>query len=180
MRFRSTAVDGALEVILERRQDERGFFSRAWCAEELGQTGIDERFVQMNIAHTARRGTIRGLHYQRPPAEEARLVYCVQGAIFDVIADVRPTSDTFGQWLGTELSADGDKAVFVPKGCAHGYQALCDDARIAYLVSHEYSPDFESGVRWNDPAFDIEWPVPDAITLSRKDREWPDVVRPGS
>ena len=180
MHLQSTAVDGAVAIDLQRRQDERGFFSRAWCAEEFREQGIDERFVQMNIAHTARRGTIRGLHYQLPPAAEARLVYCVQGAIFDVIADLRPESETFGNWLGTELSADGDKAVFVPKGCAHGYQALRDDSRIVYLVSHEYAPDLEAGIRWNDPAFAIAWPVADAISLSPKDRAWPDVVRPGT
>ena len=174
MIFEPTKLQDAFVLELERREDERGFFARAWCQREFETRGLVTDLVQANIAYNARRGTVRGLHYQIAPFEEAKIVRCVRGSIWDVIIDLRPDSVTFCQWFGIELSAVDRRQLYVPKGFAHGYQTLTDDSEIFYLVSEFYSPTSERGIRWNDPRFAIAWPVGDRIDVSPKDRAWPD------
>ena len=174
MIFEPTKLQDAYVLDLERRGDERGFFARAWCQREFGTRGLVADLVQANIAYTARRGTVRGLHYQIAPFEEAKIVRCVRGAIWDVIIDLRPGSVTFCQWFGIELSAVNRRQLYVPRGFAHGYQTLVDDCEILYLVSEFYSPASERGIRWNDPQFAITWPIGDSLDVSAKDQAWPD------
>jgi dTDP-4-dehydrorhamnose 3,5-epimerase len=173
MKFTATAVDSAYVVDLEKREDERGFFARAWCVEEFAAHGLYPSFVQGNVGRSSRRGTLRGLHYQIAPHQEAKLVRCTAGAIFDVLVDVRPESPTFGRWIGVELTADNHRMLYVPEGCAHGYQALADDSEAFYLSTEFYAPTAERGVRFDDPAFGIQWPVPVTL-ISDKDRNLPD------
>lgn len=173
MRFDSTPIPGAWLIDLEPRTDERGFFARVWCEVEFAEHGIVEPFVQTNLSYNQRAGTLRGLHYQKPPHGEAKLMRCIAGAIYDVIVDVRPSSPAFGRWFGVELSAANRRMLYVPAGCAHGYQALSDGAETLYSVSAHYARGAESGIRWNDPTFGIVWPIPEAI-LSPKDTTWPD------
>jgi dTDP-4-dehydrorhamnose 3,5-epimerase len=171
--FTPTELDGAFVIDLEPKADERGLFARAWCEEELGRQGLDTRVAQCNLSCNHRRGTLRGLHYQAPPHAEVKLVRCTRGAVYDVIADLRPESRTYLRWIGVELSADNRTAIYVPEGFAHGYQTLTDDAETYYQVSVPYAPSAERGVRWDDPALAIDWPLPDPI-LSEKDSAWPD------
>jgi dTDP-4-dehydrorhamnose 3,5-epimerase len=172
MEFEPTAVDGAMIVRPEPRGDDRGWFARVFCAEEFGQHGLTAEIAQINLAETTNAGTVRGLHYQLPPAAEAKLVRCVAGAIFDVVVDTRRSSPTFGRWAGAELSASGGEALFVPPGCAHGYQALTDGARALYHASVPYDPDLERGIHHADPAIGIAWPLPPS-RVSDKDRALP-------
>jgi dTDP-4-dehydrorhamnose 3,5-epimerase len=174
MIFKETELAGAFIIELERHQDERGFFARAWCKNEFEAHGLSAHWVQTNIALSKKRGTLRGLHYQAAPYGEAKLMRCVKGAIYDVIVDLRPGSPTWGEWLGVELTADNGRALYVPQGFAHGYQALVDDTVVLYPVSQFYMPGFERGVRWNDPALGIEWPILEDMILSDKDRSWSD------
>lgn len=174
MIFNPIAIDGAWLIDLEPRRDERGSFSRAFCEREHTEHGLEGKFVQANLSKTHRRGTIRGLHYQLPPAEEAKLVRCIRGAVFDVLVDLRPGSPTFRSWQGVELTADNDRQLYVPKGCAHGYQTLADDTELYYLASAFYSPQHERGIRWDDPAFGIQWAITENVELSPKDLNWPD------
>jgi len=176
VRFEPTRIQGAYLIDLEPRADERGFFARVWCEKEFAAHGLSTAFVQCNTSLCERRGTLRGLHYQTAPFEEAKLMRCVRGAIFDVLADVRPASATFGQWIGVELTADNRRMLYVPPGVAHGYQALEDRSEILYPVSEFYHPEVERGVRWNDPFFAIAWPIGDPI-LSPKDEAWRDFAR---
>ena len=159
----------------EAKRDDRGYFARAFCMRECAERGLLVAFVQANIAGTNRRGTIRGLHYQVAPAEEAKLVRCTRGAVWDVMVDMRPTSPTRLQWFGIELTAENQRQVYVPRGFAHGYQCLVDDSELFYFVTAFYSPDEERGIRWNDPALSISWPISDNPELSPKDRAWPDL-----
>lgn len=175
MRFTATDIDGAFLVTMEPFVDERGSFARAWCEEAFRDQGISMRVAQTNVSRNVRKGTIRGLHWQGEPCLEAKFLRCTGGAVFDVIADVRPESATYGRWQGFELAAGGEKLVFVPEGCAHGYQALTDGAEVTYDTSTPYAPGTERGIRWDDPAFGIAWPIPNAI-VSEKDRSWPDFV----
>jgi dTDP-4-dehydrorhamnose 3,5-epimerase len=172
--FEQTRLPGLFVVELERREDERGYFARAWCANEFAEHGLTNRVVQANVSRNPRVGTLRGMHFQREPHAEAKLVRCTQGAIYDVAVDLRPGSETFKQWLGVELTAENGRALFVPEGFAHGYQTLTADSEVFYQVSEFYTPSAEGGVRWNDPAFGIGWPDPDNAFLSDKDRSWPD------
>lgn len=173
MIFEPAEINGAFVVRMEPRTDERGWFARAWCEEEFRAHGLNVRAVQTNVSFNHRRGTIRGLHWQLEPYGEAKVVRCTAGAIFDVMADVRPGSPTYGRWQGTHLTAGDLQLVFVPEGCAHGYQALADESEVSYNASHAYAPGKERGVRWDDPAFGIAWPVTDVI-VSEKDASWPD------
>jgi dTDP-4-dehydrorhamnose 3,5-epimerase len=173
MIFTNTCVVGAFLVDLERSADERGFFARAWCAREMAAAGAASALAQANISFCRRLGTLRGMHYQIPPREEAKLMRCVRGAIYDVVLDVRPGSASYGRWMGAELTADNRRAIFVPPGCANGYLSLADDAEVLYLVSEFYSPEHERGIRWNDPTFGVEWPA-EVRVISVKDRSWPD------
>jgi dTDP-4-dehydrorhamnose 3,5-epimerase len=174
MIFSETRLAGAYVVDLERREDERGFFARAWCANEFAEHGLATRLVQVNVSFNERQGTVRGMHFQIEPHAEAKLVRCTRGAVYDVIVDLRPASSTFKQWVGVELTADNRRAVYVPEGFAHGYQTLVPKTETFYQVSEFYAPDAERGVRWDDPAFGIDWPDPVGAFLSAKDRSWPD------
>jgi len=174
MIFTETKLKGAFIVEIEKREDERGFFARAWCEREFETHGLSARWVQANIAFSKQKGTLRGLHYQVAPYAEVKLMRCVRGAMYDVIVDLRPESSTYLQWLGVELTSDNHRALYIPAGFAHGYQTLVDDTETFYPVSQFYTPGFERGVRWDDPAFGIEWPEVDERTISAKDRSWPD------
>jgi dTDP-4-dehydrorhamnose 3,5-epimerase len=174
VRFTALEVAGAFRVEVEPREDERGFFARAWCADELQAHGCDGVIAQMNLSTNVRAGTIRGLHVQGPPHGEAKFFRCVAGRSFHVIADVRPDSPTIGRWVGVELRADRFDALYVPPYVAKGYQALDDGTAVLYGVSSPYTPGAETGIRWDDPAFAIEWPIGDVI-VSEKDRSWPNV-----
>lgn len=172
--FEPAPLAGAWVVAPDPRTDERGFFARAFCQREFAAHGLETGLVQANVSGSRHAGTIRGLHYQVAPAEETKLMRCIRGSVWDVVVDLRPESPTFGQWFGTELSADNRRQLYVPRGFAHGYQTLVDDAEMFYLVSAFHSPEHERGIRWNDPAFAIDWPVRDSLHLSPKDRAWPD------
>jgi dTDP-4-dehydrorhamnose 3,5-epimerase len=170
--FQPLEVEGAFLVRPEPRADARGWFARIFSVEEFAARGLDTAVEQVNLAVTERAGTVRGLHYQLPPGAEAKLFRCVAGAIFDVVVDVRPGSPSFGRWAGRELTADEGDAVYVPAGCAHGYQALTNGARALYHASSAYAPDLERGIDHADPELAIAWPlVP--VNLSEKDRSLP-------
>jgi dTDP-4-dehydrorhamnose 3,5-epimerase len=153
-------------------KDHRGYFARAYCAKEFEKHGISSRVVQANMSGTLKKGTVRGMHYQLPPASEPKFIRCVRGAIYDVIVDMRPDSSTFLQHFGVELTADNHKAIYVPDMFAHGHQALTDDVEIFYLVGEFYTPGCERGVRFDDPAIGIDWPIPVTV-ISDKDTAWP-------
>jgi dTDP-4-dehydrorhamnose 3,5-epimerase len=172
MIFIPTTIADVMIVELEKREDPRGYFARAWCEREFSEHGLP-RFVQTNMSMSRQKGTIRGLHYQLAPHGEAKYMRCIRGGIFDVVVDIRPGSSTFKQWVGIELTAENRKAVFVPEGLPHAYQALTDDAEVIYSTSCVYTPGAERGFRWNDPAFKIDWPVKQTI-VSEKDSNWPD------
>ncbi len=173
MIFTETELKGAYIIDIERREDDRGFFARTWCQQEFEAHGLVARVVQANTSYNRRKGTLRGMHYQRAPHAEAKLVRAVRGAIYDVIIDLRPDSPTYKRWIGVELTADNRRALFVPEGFAHGFQTLEDDTDVIYQVSAFYTPGAEGGVRYNDPAFAIEWPLPVSV-ISEKDAAWPD------
>jgi len=173
VRFVPTALGDACVVELDRLEDERGFFARTFCREEFAAHGLQADFVQCNVSFNAKRATLRGMHYQAPPYGEAKLVRCTHGAIFDVIVDIRPDSPTRGQWFGVELSADNHRMLYVPEGCAHGFQTLEDGSEVFYQMSQQFRPGAARGVRWNDPAFGIAWPLTDPV-VSARDAAYPD------
>lgn len=172
MIFHETPLAGAFLVDLDRKEDARGFFARAYCAREFEQHGLAPRMVQANMSSNHQRGTVRGMHYQVPPASEPKFIRCIRGAIWDVIVDMRPQSPTYRQHFGVELSADNRRAIYVPDLFAHGNQALTDGAELLYLVGEFYTPGCERGVRHDDPALGIRWPLPVSV-ISDKDRAWP-------
>jgi len=172
LRFTPTSVVGAALIDPILREDDRGHFSRAWCMKEFAEHGIDFVPVQANAGFSLRKGTLRGMHFQVEPALEAKLVRCTTGALFDVIADLRPQSLTYRKWYGIELRAETGQMLYVPEGCAHGYQTLEDRTDLYYMTSQYFTPAAARGVRFDDPAFRIEWPlIPTAI--SEQDRNWP-------
>jgi len=171
MIFTETPIKDAWLVEVKRLEDERGFFARSFCRQEFQEHGLDPRLAQSNVSFNAKRGTLRGLHYQAAPHEEAKLVRCTQGAIWDVIVDLRRESPSFKRWHGVELTAENRRALYVPGGCAHGFQTLSDDAEILYLMSEFYHPESARGLPWDDPAFGIRWPLADPI-LSARDRDF--------
>jgi dTDP-4-dehydrorhamnose 3,5-epimerase len=173
MIFRATPLSGAFLVDLERRADERGFLARTYCEREFEEHGAPMRIVQSSTIQTARCDTLRGLHFQEPPFAEAKLVRCTRGSIFLVMVDLRPDSPTRNAWFGAELSAETERMAYVPEGFAQGYQTLEDDAEVLYHMSHEYVPDAARGVRWDDPAFGIEWPAAEDRVISERDLSWP-------
>ena len=177
MRFLAVPVDGGRIAELESHVDARGSFARVWCSEELAREGLLGDFRQCNLSYSASAGTLRGLHYQAEPYAEAKLVRCVRGAVFDVMVDVRRASPTFRRWFGVELTDRNRRMLYVPPGCAHGYLTLTPDAEVVYPVTQPYRAETERGVRWNDPAFAVEWPDVGPLTLSDKDRAWPDYDR---
>ncbi len=174
MDFEPTTVDGCFVVSLNKLGDERGFFARAWCADELAAVGASSHVAQVNMSRCETAGLIRGLHWQAAPHPEAKFMRTISGATFNVCADVRPDSATFGKWFGVELSAENRLALVVPEGCANGYQALEDGAEVLYLTSGAYAPGVERGIRHDDPLFGIEWPLANQIEVSDKDANWPD------
>jgi dTDP-4-dehydrorhamnose 3,5-epimerase len=176
MVFEETNLKGAFVIGIEKIEDERGFFARALCKKEFEAHGLISRFVQANLAASRNKGTLRGIHYQVAPHQEAKLILCIKGAIYDVIIDLRPDSATYGKWFGIELSMTNHKMLYVPENFAHGYQTLQNDTEVFYLVSAFYSPAHEKGLRWNDPAFGIKWPETEKVVISEKDQHWPDYL----
>ena len=174
MRFTAASINGAYVVEPEPRSDDRGFFARQWCRDEFAQAGLSAAFVQCNGSFSKRMGTLRGMHYQTAPHEEIKLIRCIRGAVFDVVIDLRSSSPTYKQWFGIELTADNRKMLYVPAGCAHGYLTMADESEVLYPVTEAYRPESERGVRWDDPAFGIQWPPVAALTISAKDASWPD------
>jgi dTDP-4-dehydrorhamnose 3,5-epimerase len=172
VRFRETGVAGAWVIDPAPRQDERGRFMRAWCAREFEQRGIGFVPVQANMGFSRARGTVRGMHFQTAPALEAKLVRCTRGSMFDVALDLRPGSPSYGKWWGEELTAENGRMLFVPELCAHGYQTLEDDTEMYYLTSAFYAPESATGVRFDDPAYSIAWPL-EATVVSPQDLGWP-------
>jgi dTDP-4-dehydrorhamnose 3,5-epimerase len=177
--LRETAIDGLRVVEPERHEDERGFFARTWDVGDFERHGLNPRVVQCNISYNRRRGTLRGLHYQAAPHEEAKLVRCTAGAIFDVAVDLRSDSPSFRRWWGVELTAENRLALYIPEGCAHGFLTLADDSEVHYQMSEFYAPESALGVRWDDPAFGIDWPAEVAV-MNDRDRGYPDFVEPRS
>ncbi len=172
MIFTETKLKGAFIIDLEQKPDPRGFFARTFCAQEFEAHGLKTTVAQCNLSFNHQAGTLRGMHYQVAPATETKLIRCTQGAIYDVIIDMRPDSPTYKQHIGVELSADNRRALYVPEMFAHGYQALTDGAEVIYQVGEFYTPGYERGLRYNDPAFGIEWPQPVSV-ISEKDAAWP-------
>jgi dTDP-4-dehydrorhamnose 3,5-epimerase len=173
MEFTETKLKGAFLIGLTKIEDHRGFFARGWCRDEFANQGLTSNMVQLNIGFSHKKGTIRGLHYQLAPHQEAKLVRCTRGAILDVIVDLRPDSPTNRQWVGVELTALNSLMLYVPEGFAHGYQTLVDDTEMYYMTSCSYVPAAARGRRYNDPAFQISWPLPVTV-ISDADRNWTD------
>ena len=173
MIFNETKLAGAYILDLQKHEDERGFFARTFCQKELEAHGLISDVAQANTSLSRSRGTLRGMHFQKSPHEETKLIRCTRGALYDVIIDLRPDSATYKQWVGVELTADNYRMLFVPRNFAHGFITLADDTEANYLVSQFYAPGSELGIRWNDPAFDIQWPI-DVSVISDKDANWPD------
>lgn len=172
MKFLPTPLAGAYVVEIEPREDERGFFARSFCQEEFEKLGLNPCIAQTNVSYNKRRGTLRGMHYQAAPHAEAKLVRCTQGAMWDAIIDLRPDSPSFKRWHAVELSAANRRALYVPEGFAQGFQTLADETEVLYLMSQFYRPDAARGVRWDDPALAIDWPVADP-QMSDRDRSLP-------
>ncbi|MGF1480866.1 MAG: dTDP-4-dehydrorhamnose 3,5-epimerase [Cyanophyceae cyanobacterium] len=171
MQFIETKLKGAFMIDLEPKGDDRGFFARTFCVEEFKAHGLKPAVAQCNLSFNYKRGTLRGMHYQLAPAAEAKLVRCTQGAIYDVIVDMRPNSPTFLEHIGVELTAANRRALYVPEMFAHGYQALTDGAEVVYQVSQFYTPGYERGLRYDDPLLEIDWPLP-VSEISAKDAAW--------
>jgi dTDP-4-dehydrorhamnose 3,5-epimerase len=171
MIFTETKLKGAFVLDLELRSDDRGGFARTYCAKEFEAHGLKPSVAQCNLSFNYKAGTLRGMHYQIPPAAETKLVRCTKGAIYDVIIDLRPESPTYLQHVGVELTADNRRALYVPEVFAHGYQALTDDAEVVYQVGEFYTPGYERGIRYDDPTFAIAWPIPVTV-ISEKDQSW--------
>jgi dTDP-4-dehydrorhamnose 3,5-epimerase len=173
--FTETKLAGAFVIELERRTDQRGFFSRTFCQQEFGAHGLNSQVVQCNVSFNKRKGTLRGMHYQAAPFAEAKLVRCTSGSIYDVIIDLRPASPTFKQYFAVELSAENCRMLYIPEDFAHGFQTLQDDTEVFYQMAQRYSAEHARGVRWNDPAFGIEWPEGARMIIDR-DQNYPDFV----
>jgi dTDP-4-dehydrorhamnose 3,5-epimerase len=179
VRFTPTALAGAWLIDVEPAEDERGYFARTWCRREFAEHGIDCEFVQASVSYNRAAGTLRGMHFQRSPHDESKLIRCVRGALYDVIVDVRRDSGTYGHWFGVELSAENRRALFVPEGFAHGFVTLVDRTEVFYQISAYYTPGHAAGLRYDDPALAIEWPV-EVKVIADKDREWPDFADRGA
>lgn len=172
MLFSKSGIDGVWVIDPQFHKDDRGHFFRAWCSREFAEHGINFLPVQANMGFSLRKGTLRGMHVQLEPAVEAKLVRCTKGSMFDVALDLRTESPTRGRWFGVELTAENGRMLFIPERCAHGYQTLEDETEMHYMASQFYTPEAATGVRFDDPAFDIEWPLsPSAV--SEQDRSWP-------
>lgn len=172
MIVRPTSLQDAYTIDMEKREDPRGFFARGWCRREFEQHHLVPDMVQGNVSYNTMKGTLRGMHYQAEPHGEVKLIRCTRGRLYDVIIDLRPESSTYGRWLGIELTANNRVMLYVPAGFAHGFQTLEDDTEAFYLVSEYYTPHAERGVRYDDPAFEVVWPLP-VTSMSEKDQQWP-------
>jgi dTDP-4-dehydrorhamnose 3,5-epimerase len=172
LKFTETPLKGAYIIDIDPINDERGFFARSWCKKEFESFGLNSNLVQCNISFNLKKGTLRGMHYQAPPHEEAKLVRCTMGSIHDVTIDLRPNSSTFKKWIAVELTADNHKILYIPEGFAHGFQTLKDNTEVFYQMSEFYYPDFSKGFRWDDPSFEIQWPLPNPI-ISERDFSYP-------
>jgi len=175
MIFTEIKLKGAFVVELKKNQDARGFFSRTFCRKEFEAQGLDPNIAQANISFNLKKGTLRGMHLQKAPYSESKLVSCARGAIFDVIVDLRVNSSTYRQWAGEELTEDNYKALYIPKGFAHGFMTLKDDTVVSYFMSQFYEPGSEAGFRYDDPAFGISWPIK-PVVIADKDKNWPNYV----
>ena len=173
MKLTSLPLSGACLLEIEPVSDERGFFARTWCSEEFQRFGLNPKLAQCSISNNTRRGTLRGMHFQAEPRAETKLIRCSAGAIHDVIVDLRQNSPTYCKWFAAELTSANHKIIYVPDGFAHGFQTLADDTEVIYQISESYRPELARGVRWNDPAFGIEWPIPNPI-ISARDRAFAD------
>ena len=173
MKFSQTKIDGVWQITLDRHEDDRGWFARSWCLREFEEQGINPRMVQCNLSFNQKRGTLRGMHYQAEPHTEDKYIRVNRGAIYDVALDLRPDSPTYKQWQGFELSTANHTLLYLPKGIAHGFLTLTDETEVMYLVSAFYEPDAGRGVRWNDPAFGIDWPFEPSVMVER-DRTYED------
>ncbi len=178
MKFEPLGLPGAVLVRMERYSDERGFFARSACVEEFAAQGLSAAFVQSSISWNPRRGTLRGLHFQWPPSSESKLVRCVRGSIHDVLLDLRPGEATYLSWRAIVLDQDSRDAVYIPSGVAHGFQTLTDDCEVLYQMTDFHAPLLADGVRWNDPAFAISWPLNTGIVISPRDAQYPHFSRP--
>lgn len=174
MRFVPTELPGVYVIEPQPHVDERGFFARTWCRDAFAAAGLHADWVQCNVSYNRRAGTLRGMHWQAPPHEEVKLVRCTAGAAYDVVLDLRPDSPTFKRWVAVELTATNRRAVYVPAGCAHGFQTLVDDTELFYQMGARYHPESARGVRWDDPAFGIVWPPCAQRVISARDRSYPD------
>lgn len=176
MKFTAAPLAGAYLIEVEPAVDERGFFARTWCTNEFAAHGLESQWVQCSISYNQKQGTLRGMHFQRSPAEEAKLVRCTQGAVYDVIVDVRPDSPTCRRWAAYELTAANRSSVYIPPGFAHGFYTLTDDVELHYSISAFYQAEAAAGFRWNDSAFGIEWPARPSV-ISRRDDSYPDFAK---
>jgi dTDP-4-dehydrorhamnose 3,5-epimerase len=176
MKMKALDLPDAVVVELEPHADERGFFARTWCAREFEDAGLPSAIAQTNLSQTRQRGAIRGLHYQRPPSREGKIVRCVRGGIFDVIVDIRPDSKAFLEHAGVELTAINRLALYIPPGFAHGFQTLEPDTEVWYQMTDFYQPGLGGGLRWNDPELGIEWPL-EPSTMNERDATYPDLDR---
>ena len=177
MRFQATELAGAYLIEIEELSDRRGFFARTWCAREFQNHGLPAQMVQASLSFNEKMGTLRGLHFQAPPAQEGKLVRCIAGAIFDVIVDIRPRSKTFLKHIAVILSAENRNSLYIPPGLAHGFQTLADDTEVMYMMTDFFHSEYARGVRWNDPVFGISWPDGERIILDR-DNSYPDFGPP--
>ena len=171
MIFTETILKNAYVIELEKREDHRGFFARTWDKKEFEEHNLNSNLVQCNVSFSKKCGTLRGMHYQKKPFEESKVIRCVKGKIFDVIIDLRSSSSTFKKWFGVELTEENYKMLYVPEGFAHGFQTLEDNSEIIYQVSEFYTPNSELGIHWNDPEFNITWPIEEKI-ITEKDNSW--------
>lgn len=176
MKFTETNLKGAYVLEINKLKDERGFFGRSWCMNELKEYGLNTNIAQANTSFSRKKGTLRGMHYQNDPYQETKLIRCTRGSIYDVIIDLRPTSPTYKQWFGIELTQDNYKMLYVPEDFAHGFITLEDDTEVTYLVTEFYTPGAEAGIRWNDAQFNIKWPL-DPKVISEKDKIHPDFIK---
>jgi len=173
MIFTETKIKGVYIIEPELLTDERGFFARSFCKEEFRKHGLETEIVQCNISYNKHKGTVRGMHYQVPPFEEEKIVSCTKGSIYDVVVDLRRDSPTYFKWIATGLSDNNFKMVYIPKGCAHGFQTLEDDAIVYYQMMEFFHPECARGVRWDDPMFKIDWPIYQTVIMSQKDGGYP-------
>ena len=173
MRFEATSVEGVWLITPEQFEDERGFLAVTWAQNEFDAQGLETQVVQRNVAYNRARGTLRGMHFQREPYAEVKIVSCTAGAVYDVAIDIRPESPTFGKWYGAELRADSGTMLYVPRGCAHGYLSLDADSTVQYLISEFYHSEVAGGVRWDDPFFNVEWPARPMV-INARDAAYPD------